>query len=145
MVNIRPITADDVEAVAEIESNVFTLPWQRDDFADLVAKDDRGYMVIDYLGKVIGGCAYRNVCGDVYITNVEIDEAYRGRGYSKELIRKVIETGRSIGGREFTLEVRASNEIAIKLYESFGFVSEGIRREFYDFPKEDALIMWLRE
>ena len=60
-------------------------------------------------------------------------------------MKKVLEVGRSIGGTDFTLEVRCSNQVAINLYKSIGFVSEGIRKNFYDFPKEDAMIMWLRD
>ena len=52
--------------------------------------------------------------------------------------------GRQKGVTEFTLEVRVGNEYAIKLYEKAGFVSEGIRPGFYEDPKEDANIMWIR-
>nr|MCR5358181.1 ribosomal-protein-alanine N-acetyltransferase [Lachnospiraceae bacterium] len=51
---------------------------------------------------------------------------------------------RSVGGKEFTLEVRASNTAAISLYKSLGFAEEGRRRNFYEHPVEDAIIMWKR-
>jgi ribosomal-protein-alanine acetyltransferase len=119
------------------------MPWKRDDFADLLDKPDRGYLVAESAGRIVGGAAYRNIAGDVEITNVEIKEGYRGRGLSKMLLKELIKTGRSIGGKQFTLEVRAGNMPAIALYESLGFVREGIRPGFYEQPREDAIIMWL--
>ena len=144
MLEIRHIRSEDVSQIAFIEQSIFSQPWLEKDFLDLVDKDDRGYIVIEYNSQVIGGCAYRNILGDVEISNVEILKEYRGKGYSKLLLEKVLSTGREIGGTQFTLEVRESNIAAIALYEKMGFVTEGVRKNFYDFPKENALIMWLR-
>ncbi|MCR4851872.1 MAG: ribosomal-protein-alanine N-acetyltransferase, partial [Lachnospiraceae bacterium] len=59
--------------------------------------------------------------------------------------RTVLEKCDSLGVGDVTLEVRISNEAAIKLYEGFGFKSEGIRPGFYERPTEDALILWRRK
>ena len=84
------------------------------------------------------------MCGDADITNVFVRDGYRRRGIAEEMLKKLMEESRGIGARNFTLEVRSSNYAAIRLYEKLGFVSEGVRPGFYDHPKEDALIYWIR-
>ena len=79
------------------------------------------------------------------ITNVVVDESCRGRGLGRGLVSRLLEEGKARGIRAFTLEVRVGNAGAIRLYEELGFRSEGVRKGFYDLPKEDALIMWKRE
>ena len=61
------------------------------------------------------------------------------------MLLKLMEEGYRMGVEAFTLEVRKSNEAAIHLYEKLGFVTEGIRKNFYEEPTEDALIMWKRQ
>ena len=94
--------------------------------------------------KLVGNCGVRNIAGDGEITNVSVDPACRRQRVGTELMNKLLETGRSMGIEAFTLEVRASNQAAIRLYESFGFLLEGTRRNFYEDPREDALIYWKR-
>ena len=141
---IREMTAEDLDAVAGMESENFTTPWKKDDFADLLDCDDRGCMVAEEDGMIVGCVVYHDILGDVDITNVQVKEAFRGRSIGHKLMGAALEKARSVGGKEFTLEVRASNKAAISLYESIGFKTEGVRKGFYDNPKEDALIMWLR-
>ena len=61
------------------------------------------------------------------------------------MLQELIAIGKNDGLSQYTLEVRVSNKKAIRLYEKLGFEEEGIRKEFYDKPVEDASIMWLRE
>ena len=81
--------------------------------------------------------------GDV--TNVVVEESWRGQGLGRSLMTRLLEDGKARGIRAFTLEVRTGNKGAIRLYEELGFRSEGVRKGFYDLPKEDAYIMWKRE
>ncbi|MBR5766859.1 MAG: ribosomal protein S18-alanine N-acetyltransferase [Lachnospiraceae bacterium] len=141
---IREMTAADLDAVAGMESENFTTPWKKDDFADLLDCDDRGCMVAEEEGEIVGCVVYHDILGDVDITNVQVKEAFRGRSIGRKLMEAALEKARSVGGKEFTLEVRASNKAAISLYESLGFVEEGKRKNFYSDPVEDAIIMWLR-
>lgn len=141
---IREMTAEDLDAVAGMESENFTTPWKKDDFDDLLDCDDRGCMVAEEEGEIVGCVVYHDILGDVDITNVQVKEAFRGRGIGRKLMEAALEKARSVGGKEFTLEVRASNKAAISLYESLGFVEEGKRKNFYSDPVEDAIIMWLR-
>lgn len=137
------MTSSDIDAVAEMEREIFTTPWKKDDFADLLDKNDRGCIVAEEEGEIIGCVVYRNIVGDVDITNVQVKEAHRGRGTGAALMKAAMDEARKSGGLRFTLEVRESNKAAIALYKSLGFKAEGIRRGFYEHPREDAVIMWL--
>ena len=84
------------------------------------------------------------MCGDADITNVMVREDHRRAGIAEEMLKELMERSKEIGARNFTLEVRASNLPAIRLYEKLGFKSEGVRPGFYEHPKEDAVIYWIR-
>ena len=139
---IHKMTAEETETVADMERCIFSRPWKLKDFEELLDKPDRGCVVAVDQGEVIGCVVYRNIVGDVDITNVQVKEAYRGRGIGKRLMEAAMEKAAAIGGERFTLEVRESNKAAIALYRSLGFNEEGKRRDFYENPREDAVIMW---
>ena len=153
-IKIRKITLEDIDDVVRLEESNFAHPWKRADFEDLTDKDDRGCVVAepvaDHAGdkeagintRIIGCVVYRNIVGDVDITNVQVDKAFRRQGIARALMTEAMDCARAAGGERFTLEVRASNSPAIALYESLGFVSEGLRPGFYEDPHEDAVIMW---
>ncbi len=143
-VNIRRMTDEDVPAVSAIEEATFSMPWKPDDFREMIRRDNMTYLVAEVGGKIVGGAGLRNILGDCEITNVAILPAYRRQGIGKRLLVELLKAGTEIGAEAFTLEVRAGNEAAIRLYESLGFVSEGVRPDFYERPREDALIMWKR-
>lgn len=144
MIEFSEITEDDVEQISIIESETFSMPWKAEDFLEMISLDYAYYIAARENGVPIGCCGIRNMCGDGEITNVVIRKDKRGFGIGEEMLRFLMEKSREIGVRNYTLEVRASNQPAIKLYEKLGFKTEGIRKGFYDLPKEDALIMWMR-
>ncbi len=141
---IRKMKDEDVEALAAIEEKSFSMPWKPNDFRELMAHDTVVYVVAEDAGRIVGGAGIRNILGEGEITNVVVDPDYRGRGIGTEIVERLLAEGKLLGADSFTLEVRMSNLPAIKLYEHFGFATEGIRKNFYDYPKEDALIMWKR-
>lgn len=143
-VTIRPMMDEDVPAVSAIEEATFSMPWKPDDFREMIRRDNMTYLVVETDGKIVGGAGMRNILGDGEITNVAILAEYRRQGLGKRLLVELLKTGKELGADAFTLEVRAGNEAAIRLYESLGFVSEGVRPDFYERPREDALIMWKR-
>lgn len=79
------------------------------------------------------------------MTNIAVFPEYRGRGIGAALTKALLVEGRKRGMNAFTLEVRVGNQAAIHIYEKLGFRSEGVRKGFYEKPKEDALIMWRRD
>ncbi len=144
MVKIREMLECDVSDVARIEEESFSMPWSESAFREMLLKDQMSYLVADLGGQIIGGAGIRNILGDAEITNVVIKEAYRRHGYGKLLLKTIIEKGFQMGAEAFTLEVRKSNLPAIMLYRKLGFTEEGTRKNFYERPQEDALIMWKR-
>ncbi|MCR4806038.1 MAG: ribosomal protein S18-alanine N-acetyltransferase [Lachnospiraceae bacterium] len=141
---IRKITTADIDAVAKLEEENFDMPWKKSDFEDLIDKENRGCVVALEGDRVVGCVVYHNIVGDVDITNVQVKDDFRRKGIARELMKEAMKEARAAGGDSFTLEVRASNAPAIALYESLGFVSEGVRPNFYENPREDAVIMWYR-
>lgn len=143
-IETRQLCEDDLDRICEMEERSFSMPWKREDFKDLLEHDESVYMVILLDGFIIGAAGYTFNGFEGYINNVVIDEDFRGEGYSKVLMESLLNHGREEGINEYTLEVRVSNTPAVKLYESLGFVSEGVRKNFYERPVEDAFVMWLR-
>lgn len=94
--------------------------------------------------RVVGICGVKKIFEEGEISNVAVHPEFRGRGISRQMLETLLQEARDDGVEDFTLEVRAGNDVAIRLYESLGFLTEGVRPHFYDKPVEDGLIMWLR-
>ena len=144
MLLIREMEVADVEAVSKIESEAFSMPWSARDFLEMVEADYAYYYVAEADGNLAGCCGIRNMAGEGEITNVVVAADYRKTGIGRKMMEYMVERAKENGMGDCTLEVRVSNQPAIRLYESLGFKGEGVRPGFYDKPKEDALIMWKR-
>ncbi len=142
--NIRELTAADVEEVSRIEQETFSMPWKPQDFLEMVEADYAYYYVAEVDGEIAGCCGIRNMAGEGEITNVAVAEKFRRRGIGRALMEYMLKEAALLGMESMTLEVRVSNIPAISLYESLGFQGEGVRPGFYEKPREDALIMWKR-
>jgi ribosomal-protein-alanine N-acetyltransferase len=144
MIKTRLMTEQDIEQVSEIEKATFTQPWSEAAFRDSLNREDTIYVVAYEENAVVGYCGLWNIVNEGNINNVAVSQKYRGQQIGFEMLTKLIELGNAQNIEAYTLEVRKSNEAAIKLYEKLGFVNEGIRKDFYDNPIEDAFIMWYR-
>lgn len=142
MIEILEMTKEDVPVVSRIEEETFSMPWSAKDFLEMIQCEYAYYVVAKEAGEILGCCGIRNMCGDGEITNVVVKESSRKKGIGEAMLRGLMEQSRRIGVRNYTLEVRESNRVAIRLYEKLGFTVEGRRKDFYEKPKEDALIMW---
>ena len=142
---IRLMQHEDVEAVTLLEAKALSMPWHAKDFWDIVNREDSVYVVAVIQNQIAGCCGVTNACGDGDINNVVVEESLRHRGIGRFMMENMMDWGKEIGIENYTLEVRVSNISAIGLYESLGFVSGGIRPNFYEKPHEDAMIMWKRQ
>ena len=141
---IKPLTEEYVDQVCVLEEEAFSMPWHRESFLEMIANENACYLVALIGEEVVASCGLRHIVGEGEITNVVTKHTCRGLGIAKKMLLALLEEGTKMGAKEFTLEVRVSNDPAIHLYESLGFVSEGVRKNFYEEPTEDALIMWKR-
>lgn len=144
MVTVRRMEEKDIRLAGELEKKYFSMPWSENAFLEMLHQDYAYYYVAECQGTVIGICGLRNLAGEGEITNVVVEETYRCLGAASRLMERVLEDGNKIGITAFTLEVRVSNKPAVSLYKKFGFQSEGTRKNFYEKPTEDALVMWKR-
>lgn len=141
---IRPLEKADAAFLAELDRETFSLPWSVTEFEKLATREYCTYFVAEADGKIVGCAGYVLLCGEADIDKVVVEESFRGQGIASDLLRTLLEFGERHGAEAFTLEVRVSNEPAIRLYEKYGFVTEGIRPGYYEKPTEDARIMWRR-
>lgn len=146
MITIREMNLDDVDRVCVLEEMAFSMPWHKESFIEMIENKDALYLVADDGNAgVIGCCGVRSIVGEGDISNVVVHPDFRKKGIAYDMLTQLLSRGeKDFGIKEFTLEVRLSNMSAIHLYEKLGFVSEGIRKNFYEEPVEDALIMWKR-
>lgn len=146
MITIREMNLADVDSVCVLEEMAFSMPWHKESFIEMIENKDALYLVADdERAGVIGCCGVRSIVGEGDITNVVVHPDFRKKGVAFDMLTQLLFRGeKEFGIKEFTLEVRYSNIGAIHLYEKLGFVSEGIRKHFYEEPVEDALIMWKR-
>ena len=144
MIKIRAMQDADVEQISRLEEETFSMPWSKESFFTMIHNKNARYYVSEKDGHIVGGCGVFMAAGEGSITNVVVDKNFRNQGIGTRMLQYLIEEGRKNGLCAFTLEVRVSNTQAIHVYEKLGFFSEGIRPDFYEKPKEDAMIMWKR-
>ena len=141
---IKPLTEEYVDQVCVLEEEAFSMPWHKESFLEMIANENACYLVALIGEEVVASCGLRHIVGEGEITNVVTKNTMRGKGIGRQILLQLLEEGTKMGAEAFTLEVRVSNAPAFHLYESLGFVSEGVRKNFYEEPTEDALIMWKR-
>ncbi|MCR5011915.1 MAG: ribosomal protein S18-alanine N-acetyltransferase [Lachnospiraceae bacterium] len=142
---IRPMSENDLEASAELEAMCFSTPWSLQAFKDSLDKPDIYLFRVAYLGdELVAQAGLIMSFDEADVVNVAVKPEYRKRGIASGLLNELMRAGSERGVKDYTLEVRAGNHGAIALYENLGFKTEGIRKDFYREPVEDALIMWKR-
>lgn len=139
---LRKMEEKDIDQVSKLEQDIFSMPWSKNDFLSSVKNPNHLYVVAAEQNRIVGYCGLWSVAGEGQITNMAVEKGVRGRGIGYQMLSYLIELGQQEKIQEFTLEVRESNKNAIHLYEKLGFHNEGIRKNFYEKPQEDAIIMW---
>lgn len=141
-IRVRPLRREDIGAVVDIETEAFTTPWQASTFEDLLGRDGIELMVMtDVAEGVIGYAVLWVILDEGELANLALTTNRRGAGLGAHLLRHVLGRARDRGVEKLFLEVRASNSRAIELYQSFGFEDVGVRRDYYERPREDARVM----
>lgn len=139
---VRRMNEFDIDGVLAVEEKSFTTPWSRAGFVEEMKNEVAHYLVIISNGHIIGYAGMWLIVDEAHVTNVAIAPEYRGQKLGEKLMAALIAHAKERGALNMTLEVRATNVAAQKMYAKFGFVSRGIRRKYYVETQEDALIMW---
>jgi len=141
-IEVRALRPDDVEAVVAIETEAFTTPWKSETFLGLIGRDTVELLVMtDAVDGIIGYAVLWCIMDQGELANLAVAPAHLGGGMGSHLLGCVMQAARDRGVEKFFLEVRASNQAALALYSGFGFVEIGLRRNYYEAPKEDARVM----
>jgi len=141
-VRIVPMTADHLDEVAELERICFSAPWSRNMLAEELNNALSAMLVaLDDSGRVVGYAGVQVILDEGYITNVAVRPECRRQGIAGKLLDVFLNFAQGNQLAFLTLEVRASNEAAIILYGRHGFRGVGRRRNYYEHPREDAIIM----
>jgi [ribosomal protein S18]-alanine N-acetyltransferase len=141
---LRRLELHDLNAIERIERASYPTPWSRSMFAGELAKPSSLSLgAFDRAsGELLGYLVISRYVDAWHVMNVAVAPEHRRRGIARTLLRRLFEVTSSDERRGYTLEVRVSNDAAIKLYETLGFVTRGVRRGYYTDNREDALIMW---
>ena len=139
---IRKMQPEDLAEVCKIEKDNFSLPWSEKSFLESMEREDTVFLVALEDEDAAGYIGCYCIAGAGEITNVAVKASHRRKGIGGKLLQKLYEEGAALDTQEYFLEVRESNEAAIGLYLRQGFVKEGIRKNFYEKPVENAVIMW---
>jgi [ribosomal protein S18]-alanine N-acetyltransferase len=133
---------EDLPAVHEIERESFSTPWPAHAYRqELETNRLAHYMVARWGDQIIGFAGIWLLVDEAHITTFAVRRTWRRHGVGERLLLALLDLSRSRGAHEATLEVRPSNMPARRLYEKYGFMPVGVRRNYYSDDREDALIM----
>lgn len=139
---IRDMQFDDVAAVGELEQRSYAFPWSEGIFRDCLRA---GYYccVAELEHQVIGYAIMSTGAGEAHVLNICVSGPFRCRGVGSQLLEHLLEFAKGLGVTDVFLEVRPSNTVAIRLYQSRGFGQIGVRRGYYQAEggREDAVVL----
>lgn len=140
-VTCRRMTLQDVPAVHAIELKTFHTPWSYQSFVDeMTTNKCARYIVAVADGQVVGYAGAWLILEEGHITNIAVDEAFRGLGIGLKVTQALLQYAANMGVQYMTLEVRRSNLVAQSLYKKLGFLELGVRKRYYEDNGEDAFL-----
>ena len=138
---IVKMTMDHAPQVAALETVCFSDPWSLNAISSEVTNALSYWLVALDGERVAGYIGSQSVLGEADMMNLAVSPDYRRQGIGQKLVERLICDLKERGTHILVLEVRASNESAISLYQKLGFVQVGRRPNYYYKPREDALIL----
>ena len=140
---IDPMCEADVPTVYEIDREVFTTPWPRSTYySEIAARGRARYLVLRQVGQIVAYGGLWKLYDEAHVTTIGVAARFQQRGFGRIMFAALVQAAYEMGAKWITLEVRVSNDTAIRLYESFGFQVIGRRPRYYTDVGEDALVMW---
>ncbi len=141
MITVIPMTAEHIPALAKLEKLCFADPWSEKALEEELTNPNAVFRVALKDGEVAGYVGMIHVLDEGDICNVAVFDDFRRQGVATALIQHLVDYAVENQLSFITLEVRESNIGARKFYETMGFVNIGMRKNFYDNPKEHAILM----
>jgi len=138
---LRPMIAEDLEQVVEIEKASMPSPWSKELFEEELKREAARYFVGEIDGQVVGYMGYWEAPEEAHIINLAIGPSFRKKGLGFQMMEYCLRFAYNKGARLATLEVRESNEAAQKLYEKMNFRTVAIRKKYYSDNQENAVVM----
>ena len=141
---LRCALSEDLDAVEEIERLSETNPWSRPMFESELGRSDGRFWVLEITGKILGFAIFRVMDDEAELLSIALHPDCRRRGWGRQILEETMVDLRQVGVEQLWLEVRSGNLPARKLYETSGFVEDGRRPNYYENPREDAVLMTCR-
>ena len=138
---LRPMIAEDLEQVVEIEKASMPSPWSKELFEEELKRDRARYFVGEIDGQVAGYMGYWEAPQEAHIINLAISPQFRQKGFGFQMLEYCLRFAYNQGARLATLEVRESNGAAQRLYEKMNFRTVAIRKKYYSDNQENAVVM----
>ena len=139
--NISVFEKDDIPALAQIEREEFSIPFREKDFYDIYDSEISSVLVAKKGDTVVGYVSFTIIIDECQIINFATKNEFKRQGVGKSVMEALLAHGEPLGVKKYFLEVRASNQAAISLYEKYGFVRVGISTGHFSLPREDAVLM----
>lgn len=141
MIEIKPLAIAHISQVVQLERACFSDPWSENAIKSELSNPLSYWLVALDGDYVIGYVGSQAVLGEADMMNLAVAPEHRRDGVGMRLVRTLIDGLKGMDCHCLTLEVRVSNDPAIRLYEKMGFAQVGRRPNYYFHPKEDALIL----
>ncbi len=132
-----------IPAILEIEKEANSAPWTEKSFLNELDNPDKIFFVGILQGQVAAYGGIWLIIDEAHVTTVAVSAEHRQHGIGRRLMVELLERAKEAGMTCSTLEVRAGNEAAIRLYEQLGYVQTARRRRYYPDNNEDAVVMWM--
>lgn len=141
----REMLVEDLDQVVEIENSLFSVPWTKEGFFTFLIKEENMFFVVEEKGKILGYCSMQTVMDEGDILNVAVRRERQKEGIGYFLVDSMLMMAEARGIRTVHLEVREGNDTARRLYQRLGFTEDGLRKNYYTDPLENAVLMTCRK
>jgi ribosomal-protein-alanine N-acetyltransferase len=139
----KPLLATDLNQVMRIEIDVYPFPWTRGNFEDALRAGYTAWAMLDGDGTMIAYAIAMLAVDEAHLLNLSVGRAFQRQGYGWKMLEWMAQGTRDYGARSLLLEVRPSNDAALRLYQRYGFERIGVRPGYYPAlgGREDAIVM----
>ena len=141
LLELAPMAEEHLDAVSLIEHEAYPDPWTTGMLSEEITSPQSHFFVALLDDTVVGYGGFWFVADEAHITSVTVHAGYRGRGLGRRILLYLLRVAIGLDAQRAFLEVRESNAVAQKLYESVGFRRMGVRKQYYAKTREDAIVM----